>query len=59
MNNLNFEKENKKNKIYVGSYITLNTYNSIVKLAEERELALSDIIRLALRELILKEAKEN
>lgn len=43
-----------KDRICLGVYITADMHDRLVGLAEERELTLSDIVRMALKDYLAK-----
>jgi hypothetical protein len=48
------KKKERNNQVNIGLYINTKTYESIVKIARDKELTMSDIVRIALREYIEK-----
>ncbi len=43
-----------KDKICLGVYITADTHEKLIELANEKELTLSDIVRMALKDYLAK-----
>lgn len=47
-----------KDKICLGVYITDDTHKKLTEIAAEKELTLSDIVRMALKDFIAKQNQQ-
>lgn len=52
------DKKERNGKVVIGVYIAKDTHAKLIKIAKDRELNLSDIVRIALKEYVANNERE-
>lgn len=52
-------KKTRDDKVQIGAWLNRDTYAKAVEVAKTKELAFSDILRMAIKEYIAREEKRN